>query len=122
MTTSNTSSRRWLIRSIVSAVLLLATAGAGTLLAVAWHFAGYEPDHVISLSGLHPLAVTSDGATLIAGTVGKYKNLVSPIRFLDLATGMDSQALSRTPGTQREPGQYHGRQLTDDDIGRQAVG
>lgn len=84
MTTfKNSSRRRWVIRSIVSAVVLLAIAAAVTLMAVAGHFAGYEPDNVISLSGLHPLAVTSDGATLIAGT--------GPIRFLDLATGKDSQ-------------------------------
>ena len=97
------SRRRWVIVSIGSAVVLLAIAGAVTLLALVWHFAGYEPDHVISLSGIYPLAVTSDGATVIAGAVGKYKNLglsphvVSPIRFLDLATGMDSQASLRYP-------------------------
>jgi hypothetical protein len=82
-----------MIGSIVSAVFLLAIAGTGALMALAWQYAGYEPDTVISLpSGLHPLAVTSDGATLIAGTLGEYNRFIGPIRFLDLTTGKDSQA------------------------------
>ncbi len=73
---------------VVSAVILLA---------LTWHFAGYAPDNVISLSGVYPLAITADGATLIAGTRVEDRNtaapdVVGPIRFLDLATGKDSQA------------------------------
>ena len=87
MTTIKTSScRRWVIRCVVSAALLLAIAAAVALMAVAWHFAGYQPDNAISFSGLSPLAVTSDGATLIAYAEGP-----GVIRFLDLATGKDSQ-------------------------------
>ena len=98
MTTTKTPRRRRrVISSIVSAVMLLAIISAVTLMAIAWHFAGYEPDGAISLSGLCPLAVKSDGTTLIAGTPGKYHNgfsthVVGPIRFLDLATGKDSQS------------------------------
>ena len=46
---------------------------------------------MISLSGVYPLAVTSDGDTLIVGTRGDWGN-GGPIRFLDLATGKDTQA------------------------------
>ena len=59
MTTSKKSSRRWAIVLVISAVILLA---------ITWHFAGYERDEVISLSRVYPLALTSDGATLIVGS------------------------------------------------------
>ena len=81
MTTSKKSRRRWAIFLITSALILLA---------LTWHFAGYVPDSVISLSG-DPLAVTPDGKTVIVGTPGEW-SCVGPIRFLDLATGKEIQS------------------------------
>jgi hypothetical protein len=87
-TLKKASFRRWVIVLVVSAIMLLL---------LTWHFAGFEPDRVISLSGVHPLAVTTDGATLIVGTLGEWNigiatHVVGEIRFLDLVTGKDTQA------------------------------
>ncbi len=83
MTTSQKSSRRWAIFLVISAVLL----------AITWHFAGYVPDNVISLSG-DPLALTPDGKTLIVSTSGEWDGgfATCMIRFLDLPTGKEIQA------------------------------
>jgi hypothetical protein len=59
-TATKSRRRRWVARSVAFAV-------AAALLALAWHFAGYEPSCVISRPGLHPLTVQDDGAVLIAG-------------------------------------------------------
>ena len=67
------------------------------LLAIAWYFSGYVPDSTIPLSGNWPLAVMKDGRTLIVGSPGDGEwgltpHIVGPIRFLDLATGKETQA------------------------------
>ena len=96
MTTSEKSSRRRWVIFFAKPRLALALSVV-ILLAITWHFAGYVPDSTIPLSGNWPLAVMEDGRTLIVGLPGDGEwgftpHIVGPIRFVDLATGKETQA------------------------------
>lgn len=101
MNISQRSSRR-LSASLASLFALIVM-----LLAIAWHFAGYEPTAVISLSGIYPLAMKTNGEILIAGTQRAGHNLLSPhvvgpVRFLDPTTGNDKQPPLTLGATEKE--------------------
>jgi WD40 repeat protein len=111
MTTSKRAGRwRWAALSAYFALTMI-------LLAITWHFAGYKPAGVISLSDADPLTVRSHGTTLIVGTVGKRPDDTFPpysvgaIRFLDLRTGSEVQP----PLPLEETVRILGAQISDND-------
>ncbi|MGP0064307.1 MAG: WD40 repeat domain-containing protein [Isosphaeraceae bacterium] len=111
MTTSKRAGRwRWAALSAYLALTMI-------LLAITWHFAGYKPDGVLSISDANPLTIRSDGTTLIVGTVGMRPDATFPpysvgsIRLLDLRTG--SEVHPSLPLD--ETGRILGAQTSDND-------